>query len=54
MAEVPEEGGAGQEMKSQRMLEAGEGWNWSRGGPSERVRTEGVREGLGGHLMNRL
>ena len=54
MAEVPEEGGAGQEMKSQRMLEVGEGWNWSRGGPSERVRTEGVREGLGGHLMNRL
>ena len=48
MAEVPEEGGAGQEMKSQRMLEAGEGWNWSSGGPSERVRTGGVREGLGG------
>lgn len=54
MAEVSEEGGAGRKMKSQRMLEAGEGWNWSRGGPSELVRTAGVREGLGGHLMNWL
>lgn len=31
-------------MKSQRMLEVGEGWNWSRVGPSELVRTGGVRE----------
>ena len=50
----PWRGRAGREMKSQRMLEAGEGSNWSRGGPSELVRTGGVREGLGGHLINRL